>query len=63
MDLIKKYIYAVGKRLAKKQRLDIERELESSIFDTLEDKFGKNDESWILGNTDSSINSKFSIFR
>ena len=44
MEQIKRYIYAVGKSLPKKQRADIEKELESSILDTLEDTYGKKDE-------------------
>jgi hypothetical protein len=41
MELIRRYIYAVVKRLPKKQRNDIEKELGSTIFDALEDTFGK----------------------
>lgn len=44
MDLINRYIYAVGKRVPRKQRKDIEKELLSSIYDTLDDTFGKKDE-------------------
>jgi hypothetical protein len=50
MELIKRYIYAVVKRLPKKQREDIEKELGSTIFDALEDKFGKS-----AGYTDEQI--------
>ncbi|MBN2851564.1 MAG: hypothetical protein JXQ23_02375 [Clostridia bacterium] len=41
MELIKRYVFAVGKRVPRKQHEDIEKELESAIFDMLEDKFGK----------------------
>jgi len=44
MDLIKRYVYAVVKWLPKKKRNDIGRELESSIYDNLEARFGKKDE-------------------
>ncbi len=44
MDLINRYIYAVGKRIPRKQRKDIEKELISSIYDTLEDTYGKKNE-------------------
>lgn len=44
MELIKRYLFAVGKRVPGKQREDIEKELESAIFDMLEDKFGKKSE-------------------
>ena len=44
MELIKRYVYAVGKWLPRKKRNDIEKELESSIYDALEARFGKKDE-------------------
>ncbi len=41
MDLIKRYVYAVVKWLPSKKRDDIGKELESSIYDTLEARYGK----------------------
>lgn len=41
MDLVKRYVYSVGRRLPEKQRIDIEKELESLILDTLQ---GRNPE-------------------
>lgn len=40
MELIEQYIYAVGKRLPRKQRADIEKELRSLIMDELDAKTG-----------------------
>ena len=44
MEMIKRYLYAVGKRLPKKQRADIEKEIESAILDSLEDLYGKSEQ-------------------
>lgn len=44
MELIKRYVYAVVKWLPAKKREDIGRELESSIYDALEAKYGSKDE-------------------
>lgn len=40
MSLLKRYVFAVGRRLPEKSRSDIERELESLIMDALEAKVG-----------------------
>ena len=40
LDLIQRYIYAVTRRLPKKQRQDVSRELESIISDMLEERCG-----------------------
>jgi hypothetical protein len=40
MELIERYIYAVGKRLPRKQRADIEKELKSLIMDELDERTG-----------------------
>ncbi len=44
MDLIKRYIYAVGRWIPGKQKTDILKELESSIYDMLEARFGEREE-------------------
>ena len=44
MELIERYVYAVVKWLPKKKRNDIGRELESSIYDALESRFGEKTE-------------------
>lgn len=44
MDLIKRYIYAVGRWIPGKQKKDILKELESAIYDALEARFGKRDD-------------------
>ncbi|MEX1378254.1 MAG: hypothetical protein AB1Z23_12390 [Eubacteriales bacterium] len=44
MDLIKKYIYAIQRRLPAQNKDDIAKEINSLIFDELEGKFGKKDE-------------------
>lgn len=41
MELLERYLYAVGRWLPKKQKKDILAELESSIYDSLESKFNK----------------------
>ena len=41
MEILERYLYAVGRWLPKKQKKDILAELESSIYDTLESRFGK----------------------
>ncbi len=41
MELLERYIHAVGKYLSQKQRKDIQEELRSLILDTLEGSFGK----------------------
>jgi len=41
MELIERYIYAVGKRLPRKQRADIEKELKSLIMDELDARTGE----------------------
>ena len=38
MELIERYVYAVGKRLPKKQREDVKMELRSLLMDALEDR-------------------------
>ena len=38
MSLIDRYVYEVGRRLPRKDRADIEAELESTLVDTLEDR-------------------------
>lgn len=43
MEMLERYLYAVGRWLPKKQKKDILAELESSIYDTLESQFGKTD--------------------
>lgn len=40
MELIERYVYAVGKRLPRKQRADIEKELTSLIMDELDARTG-----------------------
>lgn len=40
MSLIKRYVYAVGRRLPEKSRKDIEKELESLIMDALDARVG-----------------------
>lgn len=40
MELIERYIYAVGKKLPRKQRADIEKELKSLIMDELDARTG-----------------------
>ncbi|MCK5759262.1 MAG: hypothetical protein KAH14_09220, partial [Clostridiales bacterium] len=44
MELLERYLYAVGRWLPRKQKKDILAELESSIYDTLESRFGKADD-------------------
>lgn len=44
MEILERYLYAVGRWLPKKQKKDILTELESSIYDTLESRFGKSKE-------------------
>ena len=44
MELLERYLYAVGRWLPRKQKKDILAELESSIYDTLESRFGKTDD-------------------
>lgn len=44
MDLIKRYLYAVGRWIPGKQKNDILKELESSIYDALEARYGKQEE-------------------
>ncbi|MBN2558102.1 MAG: hypothetical protein JXB33_05035 [Clostridia bacterium] len=41
MDLLERYLYAVGRWLPGKQKEDIKEELRSSILDALEERFGK----------------------
>lgn len=38
MELIERYVYAIGKRLPKKQREDVKNELRSLLMDALEDR-------------------------
>lgn len=38
MDLIKRYVHAVGKRIWNKQREDIEKEIESTLYDMLDER-------------------------
>ena len=38
MDLLKRYVHEVGRRLPRKQRADIEAELHSTLVDTLESR-------------------------
>jgi len=44
MEILERYLYAVGRWLPKKQKQDIQAELKSSIFDTLESYYGQKDE-------------------
>ncbi len=44
MEILERYLYAVGRWLPKKQKKDIQAELESSIYDTLESRFGNKEE-------------------
>ena len=44
MEIIKKYIYAIQKRLPTASKDDITKEITSLIYDELEGKFGKKDE-------------------
>jgi hypothetical protein len=44
MELIERYLYAVGRWLPKKQKKDIQAELESTIYDNLESRFGSKEE-------------------
>jgi len=44
MEVIKKYIYAIQRRLPAKNKDDIAKEIDSLIFDELEGRFGKRDE-------------------
>lgn len=44
MEVIKKYIYAIQRRLPAQNKDDIAKEINSLIFDELEGKFGKRDE-------------------
>lgn len=44
MEVMKKYIYAIQRRLPAQNKDDIAKEIDSLIFDELEDKFGKRDE-------------------
>lgn len=44
MEILERYLYAVGRWLPRKQKKDIQAELESSIYDTLEAIYGKKDE-------------------
>ena len=44
MEIIKKYIYAIQRRLPAQNNDDIAKEIKSLIFDELEGKFGKRDE-------------------
>ncbi len=44
MEIIKKYIYAIQRRLPAQNKEDIAKEINSLIFDELEGKFGKRDE-------------------
>lgn len=41
MEILERYLYAVGRWLPKKQRKDIQDELKSSVLDTLESAYGK----------------------
>ena len=41
MELIKRYLYAIGRKLSFQQRNDIEKELESAIYDSLTAKYGE----------------------
>lgn len=43
MEILERYLYAVGRWLPKKQKKDILAELESSIYDSLETRFNKSD--------------------
>lgn len=43
MEILERYLYAVGRWLPFKQKKDILAELESSIYDSLESGFGKKD--------------------
>lgn len=42
MELIERYLQAIGRHLPRRQRQDILSELRSSLLDTLEARFGKN---------------------
>ena len=42
MDLIEKYIYAIGQKLPMKGRNEIKMELKSLLLDEIEEKYGKN---------------------
>jgi len=44
MEILERYLYAVGKWLPKKQKKDIQAELESTIYDNLESRFGAKEE-------------------
>ena len=44
MEIIKKYIYAIQRRLPASSKEDIAKEINSLIFDELEGKYGKKDE-------------------
>jgi hypothetical protein len=41
MDIIKRYVYAVGRQLPDKKKADIQKELESTLMDELEARYGK----------------------
>lgn len=42
MEMIEKYIYAIGQKLPLKSRNEIKKELTSLLLDDIEDKFGEN---------------------
>jgi len=44
MEILERYLYAVGRWLRKKQKKDIQAELESTIYDNLESRFGAKEE-------------------
>lgn len=44
MEILERYLFAVGRWLPKKQKKDILAELESTILDTLESRFGLKDD-------------------
>lgn len=46
MELIERYVYAVGKRLPKKQREDVKMELHSLLMDALEDRGDANNDDF-----------------